>query len=676
VVAVQENKLAVLFQQRGELEQARVHHERALAIRRATYGPHHQLTGESLNNLGLTLHLLGRPAEAEPLYREALAAFDAALGAGHPDTASVWNNLGIVLRERGEWKEARSCIERGIAVKEGALGPLHPGLAQLLSNLAELAILEGDTGQARALYARSLDIVEASARRALGLLQGQERLALAESVRWLLQRRLAAAAALGDSGYAEVLRFKGLVGRLERAERKLFREGGSELAARFDALAAAHRRLAALANARVPRREAERHAAWQESYAKAAADVDRLAGALAAERGGAGAAPALATSVEELGRALGDAVLVDILRTGSTYVAWVVRRDARIVRVDLGPAQPIEEAADALAGTLASASTADAWQDAAKRLAALAWTPLEPHLGDAPREIYLSPDAVLGTVPVELLAPASRSVRHVTMAQDVIGAAPAARSGGGLYVGAVDFGRPEDGADPSGRPRIRFPALPGTRAEVEALAALEGDGARVLLGAAATEAALRHDAKGRRVIHVATHGFVRGDLAQAFRPGERNDLSRTGTEELHLIGYDPRVLCGLALAGANMIRGGESDDGILTALEAAALDLDACDLVVLSACETAGGTVRSGEGVLGLVQAMQVAGARCVVASLWKVDDDATRALMTRFYELRSAKDVPPVAAALRSAQEHVRREPRWAHPFYWAAWVSWERRG
>ena len=105
------------------------------------------------------------------------------------------------------------------------------------------------------------------------------------------------------------------------------------------------------------------------------------------------------------------------------------------------------------------------------------------------------------------------------------------------------------------------------------------------------------------------------------------------------------------------------------------------DLVALSACETAKGTAESGEGVLGLVSAFQLAGARHVLASLWTVDDEATRRLMEGVYErlLRDRDPLSPAdalrasALALRDRKDDAGRA-RFAAPRYWAAFVAYGR--
>jgi CHAT domain-containing protein len=117
---------------------------------------------------------------------------------------------------------------------------------------------------------------------------------------------------------------------------------------------------------------------------------------------------------------------------------------------------------------------------------------------------------------------------------------------------------------------------------------------------------------------------------------------------------------GIALAGANRPRAtadAGKPEGILTAEEVEALDLRGTDLVLLSACETGLGAVEAGEGVMGLQRAFHGAGARNVVASLWRVDDQATAALMGLFYRNLWVEKRPP-QQALREAQLYILRHP------------------
>jgi CHAT domain-containing protein len=129
----------------------------------------------------------------------------------------------------------------------------------------------------------------------------------------------------------------------------------------------------------------------------------------------------------------------------------------------------------------------------------------------------------------------------------------------------------------------------------------------------------------------------------------------------------PLLRAALVLAGAQAAPSGARDDGLATALEIAGMNLRGTQLVVLSACDTGRGEVRAGQGVFGLRRALVVAGAETVVSSLWRVDDDATRDLMSRHYAKLLKGDGR--AEALRAASQEVRAAR--SHPYYWAPFVA-----
>jgi CHAT domain-containing protein/tetratricopeptide (TPR) repeat protein len=245
---------------------------------------------------------------------------------------------------------------------------------------------------------------------------------------------------------------------------------------------------------------------------------------------------------------------------------------------------------------------------------------------------------------------------------------------------------------------IQFPPLPGSGREVDDIANLwrarrpedagaeSADQDQVLIGRAASEQALKELAPGRRILHLATHGFFLGDqcasalddtravggLVASGRPKPAAPR-KTRPEPLP---ENPLVLSGLAMTGANRraAAGPEEDDGILTAEEVASLNLQGTEWAVLSACGTGLGEIKAGEGVLGLRRAFQIAGARTVIMSLWPVDDRATRMWMRALYKGRLNKQLN-TADAVREASLSVLRDRRArrlsTHPFYWAAFVA-----
>jgi CHAT domain-containing protein/tetratricopeptide (TPR) repeat protein len=147
------------------------------------------------------------------------------------------------------------------------------------------------------------------------------------------------------------------------------------------------------------------------------------------------------------------------------------------------------------------------------------------------------------------------------------------------------------------------------------------------------------DLASYRIVHIATHGIINNE-----HPEESGIV-------LSLVDQQ-----------------GQAQDGFLRLRDIYTLKLPA-DLVVLSACSTALGKDVRGEGLIGITRGFMYAGAAGVVASLWKVDDEATAELMKHFYTALFSKGLPP-AAALRDAQLELARHPRWQSPYYWAGFV------
>ena len=210
----------------------------------------------------------------------------------------------------------------------------------------------------------------------------------------------------------------------------------------------------------------------------------------------------------------------------------------------------------------------------------------------------------------------------------------------------------------------------------EALACLEkaGDVVR-LTGRGAGEQRVREEIRGKRFVHLATHGFFATGEARSALAGDGRGVEPRCVDGLRTTGFNPMVLSGVVLAGANAsARSGSCDDGMLTAEEVVGLDLRGTELVTLSACETGLGEVKNGEGVMGLRRAFTMAGAASLVMSLWKVPDVESMKLMGDFYAEVVREDGVNKAEAMRTAQQKLRRSLRGEsgedHPFFWAAFI------
>jgi CHAT domain-containing protein/tetratricopeptide (TPR) repeat protein len=729
-VALALSNLGSLMAALRQFREAQRYDEQALAIRRKKLPPDHPDLAHSLNNLGHVLLEQGQVSAARSYYAEALEIRKKALPADHPDLAVSLHNLGRLVQGLGQLTEARTYFDQALAIKQKALAPDHPHLAQCLNSLGVLLLAQGQTEQGWQRLRQAAAATSHYAARFAAASADADHLAFFSQQRSNLDMLLSAAAqvsALTPAQRDDLLdallddRAKGAAALRERHLSHLAsRDADTRQLA--ETVADRRRHLAQLYLAgpgRTPpaqhRQECLRLQRELEDGERALArKLDLGAGALAPEAASAGA----------LRQALpADAALVLLVRyafydfrpaalrppwRAARYAACVVPPAGRgdVALVDLGPAVPLEAAVARLRKQLASAP-ADLRRDGEKQaekslrqelagVAALVLRPLLPHLKDRPRWL-LCPDGPLWLVPWAALplpdgqyAVERYTVAHVVSGRDLLQPLAAVKPSAPVIVADPDFdsrlsgGRqpPEprpQGADAPRSARLRFSRLPGTAVEAEkvrpALQSYAGVEPRVLLGAAAREEAVKK-LIGPRVLLLSTHGYFLNDLPRPAPDTRGLEVVTTAAVGPSFVPH-PLLRCGLALAGANGKADkadpkGTTDDGILTGLEVLDLDLRGTELVVLSACETALGTVNVGEGVAGLRQAFQTAGARGVLATLWQVPDRETVALMTAFFG-RLAKE-PDQAAALAAAQREAIRERRQrhgaAHPFFWSAFT------
>jgi len=374
--------------------------------------------------------------------------------------------------------------------------------------------------------------------------------------------------------------------------------------------------------------------------------------------------------------------IVDLLKYAygdHRYLAFVMAaEDCTVHRVELGPAAPIDAAVrqwrEVLADPQALQNRVDARGVVVQQLV---WAPLADALGSASR-VLVVPDGPLTGAPLGALPTGEGrylledvAISYLDLANDLL-EPPDASATGALIVGGADYDAEREGKTGE-RARLApcndggFQALEGASAEAD-LVTSQWEKARRqgaidrLGGAEATEDSVTEALRGKALVHIATHGFFATGRCRSMLTGDGD-------------GFDPMLLSGLALAGANQPPNPlAADDGILTAAELAGIDLSGTELVVLSACETGLGEVRSGEGVLGLRRAFSIAGARNLITSLWAVPDAATAELMDEMYRSILHRRRPlPAADALRKAKLALlsrQRASNQIRPQEWAGFI------
>ncbi|MGD1905294.1 MAG: tetratricopeptide repeat protein [Leptolyngbyaceae cyanobacterium] len=703
-VATALNNLARLYRAQRRYDEAASSYQEALALWRQQLGDNHPSVATALNNLAALYSLQpSRQAEAETLLAEALAIRRAQLGPTHPDVANSLSNLATLFAYQGDYGAAEDSYDEVLAIRQQRLGPEHPDVALTLGNLASVYWPQQRYPETIRTLASALEIEERNLIDNLTALSDEQQQAYLNTIATTLHMALSLSVqTLPDSVDAAelaletVLRRKGrsldITARSHQVLRQRLAPAEQQ---QFDQLVETRRQIATLRYGELPGQDPDQYQRKLVQLQNTEKDLQ----ANLSQRSVLFRTETTPVTLEAVQAAIPEgAALVELMRYRPVipnapvlenfgpprYALYGLDGDGLVAWRDLGDAATIDLAVDDFNRALVNRGQSPT--DASRTLTTLILDPILPALAGKQR-LLIAPDGQLNRIPFEALRTADDrylieqfEITTLTSGRDLLRLQSQVDSrqpplllanpdyeqaGAATSTSTHDEQRGQRAAELA---RLQFGPLPGTAAEGTAIAALLPE-VTLLTGADATENVLKQ-VQGPQILHIATHGFFLGDLP-AVPPINTRGLGVVSATDLPPEAplENPLLRSGLALAGFNQRASGE-EDGALTALEAAGLDLYGTQLVVLSACETGVGEVITGEGVYGLRRAMTIAGAETLVLSLWQVDDIATQEAMTAYYEYLLAGSGR--AESLRQVQlEMIDSNSRYAHPYYWAAFIT-----
>jgi len=710
-------KLAKLARMEQDLPLAVKYNRRALELGQKSCANSWCVVG-ILNDLGELAYEQGNLAGSQAYLRRAVEIREQSLGPMHPDLAHSLNSLALTVAALGSTSQALETALRAETI----------GRERLRMSIRSLSERQALALQGIRASGLDLAVTLAAARENTPALRGEIFDAVIRSRALVFDELAARHRAAYGSGDSEVTQLSSrLLSARARLATLVFRGIGDTKPDAYRILLDEAREGEEIAE----RKLAETSTAFRQDQARTRLGLREIAASLPQDA-------ALVAFVKytrhdfQAPRANGVAP-----KPVPAYAAFVLRAGEREPEfVQLGSARVIEGLVTAwrrdIAGQAESLdASAKTDENTYRRLGAALrrriWDPLAPRLGDA-KGVFIVPDAALhlvnlASLPVggsRYLLETGPLIHYLSTERDLVPVG--SRHGEGILV----MGNPAfdqvgkltvalnkqpaltetvtGAAGPLLRhsrsacgtfQTLRFGPLPASQREAENIAALwnrstsgEGSGKErasavqpgsgellQVTGADASPEAFEQYAPGKRVLHVATHGFFLDGSCASPQQRRSNDIARQESS-LPVTAENPLLLSGLAFAGANRrssSKPGETD-GILTAEEIAGINLEGVDWAVLSACDTGVGQIKAGEGVFGLRRAFQLAGAKTVIVSLWRVEDETTRQWMETLYRqhfLNGEDTAESVRAASLQILTQRRAKQQGAHPYYWGAFIA-----
>ena len=701
--AITLNNIGELYRAIKKYDEAENHLLRSWQIQKQLLGENHPNCLSILGNLAGVYHYLGDDEKAVSLFKKCLKLQKEVLGEEHLSRVGFMQNLAAVYTMLGDYGNAKTQFEKCRSIRKKILGEGHPDYIHTISDLARLYQRTGDVVQAEALAREALEgTIEILERTALVQSERQQ-LVMNQELRNRIDDYLSIALNSGsrfhDNGVSIAITYKGATLARQRAMRLASK--APAIKNRFGQLQEISQSLSLLSRSNpTPQQQVE----WKRRMVELTNRKEKLEAEISRDSVDFRAAWN-AISAQEIQESLpANVVIVDFFQyehvglddqkntwvSTTSMLATVVRPDQEMKLIELGPVRSLNGYIDKWLATKGASKEA---KEAGLEIRKQIWDPLVKHVSDL-ETILISTDGSLGKLPFaalpgkkedtyliedhrialipvpKLLPELVRSIKKKEAKLKL------------LLLGDVDYDAnlqdqklTEKNELTLNAPvvvrrefrKFNFSQLPGAAVEVDAIGGLygrltEGDsgGVRVLKRAEASESEFRRSAGNYHVLHLATHGYFSPPDVKSARGTAA--LERTGPVALTssadvVSGMNPDLLSGLVFAGANRESTHGENDGILTSQEIAFLPLEGVETAVLSACETGLGEFAGGEGLIGIQRAFQIAGVKTTVASLWKVDDQATRKLMELFYSNLLEKSMSRLDA-LREAQLTILNNP------------------
>ena len=723
--------LALIYTHKGDFEAAESALTKALMIATKRFGSDHSEVGVVMNSLA-DLYLAQRDyLRADSLYRDALHILEKAVGAQHPFVVSSLNGLGTSFSKQGRYPEAEQFFERAIQIEEKVLGADHPTLAHTTELFSKYYRVRKDPAKSLELAERAVGIRRRNLAAGAMVMSERDALTYAQYMRNSANLYLSGFfdADVGDDRNLDkaadiIFSAKGEISdEIFKRRRSLVYEADSATVALAESYRLSKHYLSQLfiqgSGDKSPETFSRKLDSLREKTNSLEAELARRSASFRREQDYGN------IRAERISKLLPDnSVLVEYMSYDyhlaahdsvvSRYLAVVV--DDQGVRdiIDLGAGADIDRLVHqyrrhlldiALSGRLPSIVHQMEYEKISKALYDKVWEPVED-LISGKAMVLISPDGGLNIVSFAGLRDQEGRyliekypIHYLTSGRDLIRLKDEAPASSGLLAfGDPDYDAPATARMPLPNEKPPVPArevdsstmrspragwgrldditvvpLPATRYEVEKIAESwrksSKEPIRACYGAHASEEVLKAEATGKRVIHLATHGYFLQDACSELLP-------QPGfVADQEFFGENPLLLSGLFLAGANLHgQGADSpgaEDGILTAEEVTAMNLEGTELVVLSACETGLGKVTEGEGVYGLRRAFQMAGARTVVSALWSISDEATAEMMSHLYEKRDESFPETIRRIQLKTINKLRAQGKVDHPFSWGAFIA-----